>query len=191
MALSYFPDLCFIHIPKTGGNYFGKVLFDGFGKPGQLDGYGHGLPRKWNYKRIVTLVRRPDTWIRSMWNHRNGGYWVPGYPSDCPWKDFIAITNSIVPEHTTIEFEDFAWKLVTQYPGIVTWFFNAHIVPGKVEVFTIEDTDRLRQFGNINQEIPNPGKNLPPIPEKLRLAIYKAEREIYEKYYSIGTIYGG
>ena len=181
MALSYHPDLCFIHIPKTGGNYFEAVLRskEGFGRPGKLDGYGHGLPRNWNYKKIVTLVRMPHTWIRSVWKHREDGGWPTGYPLDCPWRDFIRMTA----KYKSHDFEDFAYDLTLNEKGIVTWLFNSYIVP-RAQVYTIENSKTsLRFFGDTSVPIPNRAKNLPEISPDLMMRIYQSERYIYERWY--------
>lgn len=183
MALSYHPDLCFIHIPKTGGNYFGRVLAskEGFDRPGKLDGAGHALPRRWDYEKYVTLVRMPHTWIRSVWNHRNRGGWPKGYPSDCPWKDFLHMTHDC-KDHN---FEKFAYKLINRHPGVVTWLYNSYVVP-QVKAFRIEyASTELKQFGNVDVEIPNAAINLPEISLDLQMTIYDVEYETYLRWYPV------
>lgn len=70
MAISLQNSL-FIHFPKTGGKWVSKMLInhvEGSSFVGDPIYDAHKCP-KWD-KTVFFFVRKPDTWLRSLWHHR-------------------------------------------------------------------------------------------------------------------------
>lgn len=69
------PNSCFVHIPRTGGLWFGKVV-ETLGIKHQLlkgDIDGHftycQLPDNWKELHSFSFIRHPFAWVKSRWSH--------------------------------------------------------------------------------------------------------------------------
>lgn len=168
--------VCFIHIPKTSGQWVYRVL----GKVERV-GPAHGLPTRWDYARIFTVVREPADWLRSAWANRQMERWTP-YPRQVPWQGFCSMVN----EFKSRDFNQFARNLMHKRPGIIEWLFDNYTPPG-VEVvrYGPDLYQYLRDLGckpdgwkphNVSSS-----HGFEMLSET-RAIIYEAERSLYEKY---------
>lgn len=168
---------CMIHVPKTSGGWVTRVM----GGEVKRDGPAHGLPLRWDYPIIFTVLREPADWLRSAWGNRMMEHWNP-YPREVPWQGFCSLTR----EFQSSNFDDFARRLMARRPGIIEWLFDCYTPPG-VEVVRYGDElyQWLRDMGykpdgwkpyNVSS---THGTVISP---ETRKVIYKGERWLYKKY---------
>ena len=184
----------FIHIPKTGGQWMRQVL-----KKSDPDKnyftvpHTHSLPMTLeNIENMQwwTIVRHPAEWLRSYWAHRcheSGATkrFNVRDSSSAIWMNLCAMT---LP-HMNFEFEKFALNIVTELPGLVTWFYHHYLAPN-VKVVRLDDANEFlaQTFGVLN---PQPKlntskvkmkKELPEISPKLRNIIRASEVVLYDTF---------
>lgn len=114
----YFPEynLVFLHCPKTGGTFIRELV-----KRLDITSISrqpiHGdleLARQRYGKQVqaFTILRHPAEWLRSYWADRMKGSWAGELP--------------IAHECADLNFNGFASKVVTKFPGFVTELFTRY-----------------------------------------------------------------
>jgi hypothetical protein len=69
------PNSCFVHIPRTGGLWLGRVIEELGIKhqtlKGDIDSHFrfNQLPDNWRELHSFSFVRHPFDWVRSRWSH--------------------------------------------------------------------------------------------------------------------------
>ena len=173
-------DLCYLHVPKCGGRSFvlamDKTQEAGHGKK---DGHRHALPSRWDYTRIVTVVREPVEWLRSFWGHRNRGRW-----SEDKGATYYTMISNMTQKYANDDFNKFAWDITANLPGLIGWFFGLY-TPPQVEVIKLKDMSQfLRDLGAPIDDVGvvGAGEDLPTITEVTRDLVIMAEVATYVRY---------
>lgn len=132
---------CFIHIPKTGGQWMRRLLSSTYGRGGTAGTATHGLPLKTKHpnERWFTVIRNPAYWMRSYWGHRSWEDHVlsQGKPytlrrnDSLVWNNLVALTLRYMNE----DFNTFAQDVCIHLPGLTDWFFGYFMAPGVDIVF--------------------------------------------------------
>lgn len=180
------PLLCFIHIPKTSGNWVRSTLVDlGMWSVREPMGWtapsAHGMPDRWDYPLIFTVIREPADYLRSTWGSRIIDGWRP-HPEKAPWQAFC----SMVDQYKSTIFEEFALGVAKNLPGVIGWLYGAYTPPPvKVVKYGPELYDFLEGLGGNPKDIPaenvdkTHGMKIDPA---VRDAIYSAEYQTYLRY---------
>lgn len=174
-------DLCFIHIPKTGGSWVKRVLSQL--QHGERDGsVTHGLPVRYSYQTMFCTVRDPAEWLASVWGHQVGLRWQE-YPQNVPWKYFLLLLRDKDCQQNKLPL--FIEAVTERIPGVVSWFYGNYIMPG-VEIIKMPDEiyDYLSDLGANPYTLPpiNVGKKPDLLTPELRQMVYVSEQATYEKY---------
>ena len=173
-----YTNLCFIHIPKTGGTWVKKVM----GEVGTLgrSGNSHTLPDKYHREyKFFTIVRDPAEWLRSAWNHRVSCGWA-AHPYEGPWNDFCLMTD----EYKSDDFKEFAETVAVKLPGVVGWLFGCYVTP-EVKWMRIEEAYEFLEYHGCDPVSVTPfavSKGLPKILPITRQLIYQAEIETCKRF---------
>jgi hypothetical protein len=191
---------CFVHVPKTGGQYVRRVLNTTI-RTGREDGPSHGFPTEHKYDNVFSFVREPAPWYRSYWGHRfRDSFDKKGNPGDFrrstndseAWNTLVTLT---LPYMDT-DFDKFVENVTTWLQGIYTWFVWYYFAPHvTMRPFEFEADDYLRRLGaNPDKvDIVNSGISRMEgvadywpleISEETRNKIIKAEPRIYKRWYS-------
>lgn len=182
----------FIHIPKTGGQWMRRVLKSSFEDQGNFRNikHMHGLPEVAAPGQWWTIIRHPAEWLRSYWAHRVHECKVTGHfylkpNQSTPWNNLCVMTL----DHMNWEFEKFALAVVTELPGLVTWFYHYYLAPN-VKVVRLDDVNSfLAQVFEIHKP-PKPTnvssyklrEELPKIRPKIRNIIKASEPVLYDTF---------
>ena len=127
------PNTCFLHIPKTGGQWVRSVLKSLEIRCDEDPSY-HGIPTETTVGDRVPycFVRHPATWLRSYWGHRTREEWqaFPHVADDWPYQAM----NDALDEFASPSFEEFALAVCEKRPGIVGELFANYTeaLPGVV-----------------------------------------------------------
>lgn len=191
---------CFVHVPKTGGQWVRTVLRTTI-RNGNEDGPSHSFPKEFDMRgNVFSFVRRPDTWYRSFWGHRIRDSFVSDQPGHFrantndseAWNTLLYIT---LPYMST-NFDEFVDNVTTHIPGIYTWFIGFYYSPVvNMMPFEYQAYSYLHQLGAkpfevaaVNQGISRmePVIELWPevISDESREKIEASEERIYRKWYS-------
>lgn len=184
----------FIHIPKTGGQWMRRVLkkYDPEQTWYQIPDT-HTLPKTLEGiedQQWWTIVRHPAEWLRSYWAHRcheSGAtkrFSVKQSKSEI-WMTLCALT---LP-HMNWDLEKFTLNVVTELPGLVSWFYHYYLAPN-VKAVRLDDVNEfLAQTFDIHNPQPKLNtskvkmkKELPEISPKMRRIIRASEIALYETF---------
>lgn len=173
-------DLCVIDIPKTATSWTKRVL-GGIGPIGRDNAVTHGLPVRWNYRHMVTIVREPASWLGSAWGHRVSQNWKSPYPQLVPWREFVSITDRFKNNN----FDEWLDSITKNLPGVVGWLYDWYCPPGvtvlRLEVDVYEWLMRLGGHPHRVEKV-NVGTYSPKITPEHRRKVLEAERDTYIKY---------
>jgi hypothetical protein len=139
----------------------------------------------------VAFVREPLTWYGSFWNHRRRKFESPDVPIDEP---HLPLDN-----WSDRSFRDFLEAVIEEAPGYLSTFYSQLLGPRDNQVKFVGyfenlvddlvralneagesfDEDALRAFPQLNQT-----RDTPSCEDDLRLRLMRAEREVYERFYT-------
>ena len=170
------------HIPKTSGRRIQEILKLSFNDGNNLtmDGHAHNLPNNWEvYDDGFTVVREPAEWLRSLWGHRNRNKWSPDRGDTL----YTSLSNMVQP-YASDDFDEFAWNVTGNLPGLIGWFFGIYTAP-PIQVVQMENVDRfLRELGADPDAVGviGAGEDLPEITQETRDLVIMAEVATYIRY---------
>lgn len=170
------------HIPKTSGRRIQEILKLSFNDGENLtnDQHAHNLPKNWEaYDYAFTVVREPAEWLRSLWGHRNRNQWALDRGDT-----LYTVLSHMVQPYASDDFDEFAWNVTANIPGVVGWFFGIY-TPPPVQVVQMENVDRfLRELGADPDAVGvvGAGEDLPEITQETRDLVVMAEVATYIRY---------
>lgn len=176
---------CYIHIPKTAGNWVRSTFVDlGLWTTREPMGWtapsAHGMPDRWDYPLIFSVVREPADWLRSAWGSRMIDGWRP-HPERVAWSSFCGM----VDQYRSDSFAEFADGVTTNLPGVVGWLFDSY-TPPPVKVLRLgpELNDFIKELGG-DPDIPPENVDKThgmEVSDNIRKMVYKAEHLTYIRY---------
>ena len=169
MAIVLKNGYVFLHIPKTGGEWFTTCLNRAnltVGEVGEkhcdIQGLGKYRTRQTPTKRVIefyrrlylsdspitfTLIRNPIDWYCSYWSFRNDNKWefhgkIGSIKKYHPWNELSLFDG--------MEFNDFVDHVTKKQPGIYThlvnsYLFNSGCIPIRLENLVTDMETVLRQ----------------------------------------------
>lgn len=134
------PNSCFVHIPRTGGLWFGAVV-EALGikhqtLKGDIDSHFSysQLPPNWTALHSFSFIRDPFKWVRSRWSHALEINAYEDYRHYGVHREFDILIRPTL--HETIK------NIVIRSPGLVgrTYQIMTHGVESLLKTETLQDT---------------------------------------------------
>lgn len=194
---------CFVHVPKTGGQWVRAILRQTTNEKSWEDGPVHGHPIEYSMEKPhFSFVREPIFWYRSFWGHRfrdsydshgNPGAFKMNTNDSEAWNTLMKFT---LPYMST-DFDVFIDQVTKNLPGIYTWYIGFYYAPHvNMMPFEYKAHSFLKALGGRPDNIDPANKGIDhmgdyqnlwpdPISEESRHKIRVSEARIYQKWYSV------
>lgn len=152
------PHSCFVHIPRTGGLWLGRVIEQLGVKHqvlrGDVDSHFrfHQLPDNWKDLHSFSFIRHPFAWVRSRWSHALEIQAYENYRHYGVHREFDECVRPTLRE--TIEL------ILKDNPGIVGHTYNEMTRGVETLLRTENVSTELYSFLNQVEELPDNAQDI-------------------------------